>query len=331
MKLPVTDATALAVQVLTRHGMSPRCAQMTADHLVDAALAGHEFASLARLPFLSKMLEGRKPAGDITVIHETPVSALIDGADNIGYAVSVIAMDKAIDICRVSGMALVCARNTWASGRLAYYVERAARQGYIGIHVVNGPARTAPFGGRDTLLGTNPIAFAFPASGDNGEPVIIDMSMSATTHGGANLLKAKGEKLPEGVAIDSEGRPTTDPDAALRGAFLAWGGHRGYGISLAVQMLGMLAGSGPVVEDEHHYGLSFIAINPAIVMPGGEYPARVAELRRLISQSRPAAGFDNVRMPGANSQAAHRAALHAGANAMINVDDTVYKAIQEIR
>ena len=95
--------------------------------------------------------------------------------------------------------------------------------------------------------------------------------------------------------------------------------------------LGMLAGSGPVVEDEHHYGLSFIAINPAIVMPGGEYPARVAELRRLISQSRPAAGFDNVRMPGANSQAAHRAALHAGANAMINVDDTVYKAIQEIR
>lgn len=327
MKLLVNEATALAVQVLTRHGMSPQCAAMTADHLVDAALAGHEFASLARLPFLTKMLAGRAPAGEIKVIHETPVSALIDGSDNIGYAVSVVAMDKAIDICRTSGMALVCARNTWASGRLAYYVERAARQGFIGIHAVNGPARTAPFGGRDTLLGTNPIAFAFPA---DGEPVIIDMSMSATTHGGANLKKAKGEKLPEGVAIDSDGHPTTDPDAALRGAFLAWGGHRGYGISLAVQMLGMLAGSGPVVEDEHHYGLSFIAINPAIVMPGGEYPARVAELRRLINQSRPAPGHARVRMPGEQSQAAYREAMRGGESATITVDDTVYNTIQKL-
>jgi LDH2 family malate/lactate/ureidoglycolate dehydrogenase len=324
MKLPVAEATSLAVQVLTRYGMSTRCAQMTANHLVDAALAGHEFASLARLPFLARQLQGSPPAGEITIEHETLTSALIDGHDNIGYAVSVIAMDKAIAICRKSGMAMVCAKNTWASGRLAYYVERAARQGFIGIHAVNGPARTAPFGGMDTLLGTNPIAFAFPS---NGEPVVIDMSMSAITHGGAGLAKAKGEKLAEGVAIDGNGHPTTDPDAALRGAFRTWGGHRGSGISLAVQMLGMLAGSGPVVTDEHHYGLCFMVIDPATVMPGGDYPARVSELRKLVNASRPAPGFDKVRMPGESSQAHQQQAKYAGAKAAIQVDGLVYENI----
>ena len=327
MKLSVEAATALAVQVLTRHGMSQPVAQMTADHLVDAALAGHEFASLARLPFLANMVRERAPAGDITVLHETPTAALIDGGGNTGYAVSVVAIDKAIALCRQSGMAMVSAKNTWASGRLAYYVERAARQGFIAIHAVNGPARTAPFGGMDTLLGTNPIAFAFPSS---DEPVIIDMSLSATTHGGANLLKAKGEQLPPGMAIDSDGHPTTDPDAALRGAFRTWGEHRVYGISLAVQMLGMLAGSGPVVRDEHHYGLSFIVIDPANIMPGGEYLARVSELRQLITHSRPAPGFDRVRMPGDASQAQRRHACKAGANALIQVDDAVYENIRNL-
>jgi LDH2 family malate/lactate/ureidoglycolate dehydrogenase len=327
MKLPVAEATSLAVQVLTRYGMSQHCAAMTADHLVDAALAGHEFASLARLPFLAKQLHGRTPAGEITVERETLTAALIDGRDNIGYAVSVIAMDKAIEICKKSGMAMVSAKNTWASGRLAYYVERAARQGLIGIHAVNGPARTAPFGGRDTLLGANPIAFAFPS---NDEPVIIDMSMSAITHGGAHLAKAKGEKLAPGVAIDSDGHPTRDPDAALRGAFRTWGEHRGYGISLAVQMLGMLAGSGPVVRDEHHYGLCFIVIDPATVLPGGDYPNRISELRQIIHASRPAPGFAKVRMPGECSQAQQRQAKQAGVDATIQVDDAVYESVRKL-
>ena len=179
-------------------------------------------------------------------------------------------------------------------------------------------------GGMDTLLGTNPIAFAFPS---NDEPVIIDMSMSATTHGGTNLLKAKGEILPEGVAIDSNGYPTTDPDAALRGAFRTWGGHRGFGISLAVQMLGMLAGSGPVVTDEHHYGLCFIVIDPATVLPNGDYLTRVSELRNLVNSSRPAPGNDRVRMPGEHSQALRKLAKQAGTHATIQVDDAVYADI----
>ncbi len=327
MNLTVEQATTLTVQVFTRYGMSPRCAQMVAEHFVDAAQAGHEFASLSRLPFLAKIMQGRPPAGEITVLSETANSALIDGSDNIGYAVSVVAMDKAIELCSKSGIAMVSAKNTWASGRLAYYVERATRHGFIGIHAVHGPARTAPFGGRDALLGTNPIAFAFPS---DDEPIIIDMSMSAITYGGTALAKAKGERLREGAAIDSEGYPTVDPAAALKGAFRTWGEHRGYGLSLAVQLLGMLSGSGPIVRDEHHYGLFFLVIDPQLVMPGTEYLSRVSELRTSINASRPAPGVDKVRVPGDGSQAHRRRARDAGAAAMIHVDDAVYASIREL-
>lgn len=324
MELQIQEATELTVRVLTRHGMSGRCAMMVADHFVDAAQAGHEFASLSRLPFLVRTLRNSPPAGDITVVSETANSALIDGNGNIGYAVSVVAIDKAIELCARSGIAMVSAKNTWASGRLAYYVERAALRGFIGIHAVHGPARTAPHDGKDALLGTNPLAFAFPGADD---PVIIDMSMSAITYGGTALARAKGEKLAEGVAIDSDGNPTVDPAAALLGAFRTWGGHRGYGLSLAVQMLGMLSGSGPVVQDEHHYGLFFLVIDPQLVMPRDEYLSRVSRLRTAVTASAPAPGVEQVRMPGDRSLAHRRRAREAGAAATIHVDDSVHASI----
>ncbi|MBI4190185.1 MAG: Ldh family oxidoreductase [Betaproteobacteria bacterium] len=327
MQLAVAEATDLAVRVLTRYGMSEYCAKMVAEHLVDAALCGHEFSSLARLPILAALLRNRPPAGEIRVVRETENSALIDGGDNIAYAVSVVAIDKAIELCRKSGIAIVSANNTWFSGRLAYYVERAARQGFIGMNTVHGTARTAPFGGMEALLGTNPFAIAFPSE---DEPVIIDMSTSATTHGAANLAKAKGETLPEGLAVDSNGRPTVDPDAALKGAFLTWGGHRGYGISLALQLLGMLAGSEPVVKDDSHFGLFFLVIDPGLMMPGGQYQARVSELKKIIASTRPAAGVKKVRVPGERSLRHRRRALAAGAAAVINVDDKVYSRIREL-
>src|SRR3989304_4266744 len=96
MQLTIGDATELAVRVLMRYGMSERYAARGAEHLVDAALSGHEFASLARLPTLAKLLQDRPPAGEIRVLKETANSALIDGGDNIAYAVSVIAMGEAI-------------------------------------------------------------------------------------------------------------------------------------------------------------------------------------------------------------------------------------------
>lgn len=324
MQLAIEEATGLAIRTLTRHGMSRHCARMVAEHLVDAALCGHEFSSLPRLLAIVEELRGKPPAGEIRVVRERAHSALIDGGDNIGYAVSVVAVDKATKLCEKSGVAIVGANNTWFSGRLAYFVERAARRGFIALHTTNTTARVAPFGGIDRLMGTNPFAIAFPSEDD---PLVIDIGTSATTWGEVVLSKTKGEALPEGVAVDRNGRPTIDPDAALEGAFLAWGGHRGSALSLAVQLLGVLAGSDVVIKDTGNYGLFFLVVDPGLLMPGKQFRSRVSELKKVIASTRPADGVAGVRVPGESSQQRRKRALAAG---VIQVDDRVYSRILEL-
>src|SRR5688572_2019026 len=258
MHISIADATDLVVRALTRAGMKREAALLVADHLVDANLCGHEFSSLSRvIAIVDELRKKDKPPGEIRVVREDRCSALIDGGDNVAYVASIHGIDKAVEICRKNGVALVGVNNTWFSGRLAYYVERAARHGFVALHTTNTTARVAPHGGIDRLMGTNPFAIAFPSEDD---PLIIDIGTSATTWGDVVLAQAKGEPLPEGVAVDPEGRPTVDAAAALAGAFLAWGGHRGSGLSLAVQLLGMLAGSAAVIHDVSNYGLFFLVI-----------------------------------------------------------------------
>ena len=324
MQISIADATDLAVRALTRAGMSPESARTVADHLVDANLCGHEFSSLARVVAIVDELSRKSPPGPVRVVREDRSSAVIDGGDNVAYVVSLAAIDKAVEICRKHGVAVVVANNTWFSGRLAYYVERAARQGYVAIHTTSVTARVAPYGGMDRLMGTNPIALAFPTEGD---PLIFDIGTSATTWGDTILARTKGEPLPEGVAVDADGRPTVDPVAALEGAFLAWGGQRGSALSLAIQALGVLAGSAAVVRETADFGLFFLVLDPEALLPGGECKARMSELRRSIAANRPMPGKAAVRVPGDHSQERRRQALAAG---MVSIDERVYKRIVEL-
>ena len=324
MQLSIAEATDLAVRALTRAGMSPESARIVADHLVDANLCGHEFSSLARVVAITDELSRKAPPGPIRVAREDRSSAVVDGGDNIAYVVSLAAIDKAVEICGKNGVAVVVANNTWFSGRLAYYVERAARQGYVAIHATSVTARVAPYGGMDRLMGTNPIALAFPSEDD---PLIFDIGTSATTWGDAILARTKGEPLPEGVAVDARGRPTIDPGAALEGAFLAWGGPRGSALSLAIQALGVLAGSAAVIRETAGFGLFFLVIDPEALLPGGECKARMSELRRSIAASHPMPGKPAVRVPGDGSQERRRQALAAG---MVTIDERVYERIVEL-
>jgi LDH2 family malate/lactate/ureidoglycolate dehydrogenase len=321
MQLRIADATDLAIRALTRAGMRDDAARIVADHLVDANLCGHEFSSLPRILAIADELSRKLPSGEIRVVRETPCSAVIDGGDNLAYVVSLTAIDKAIEIGRRNGIAVVAANNTWFSGRLAYYVERAARQGFVAIHTTNTTARVAPYGGIDRLLGTNPFAIAFPSEDD---PLIIDIGTSATTWGDVVLARTKGEPLPEGVAVDPQGRPTLDPVAALEGAFLPWGGARGSGLSLAIQLLGILAGSATVIHDVSNYGLFFLVIDPNVLMSREEFKAKVSELRLAVTSNRPIQGSEQVRVPGDGSLKRRKERLAAG---VIHIDDRVYQRL----
>ncbi|MGZ5089732.1 MAG: Ldh family oxidoreductase [Burkholderiales bacterium] len=324
MQLSITEATDLAIRALSRAGMKADAAALVAAHLVDANLCGHEFSSLPRVLAIVEELRKKRPPGEIRIVRENACSAVIDGGDNVAYVVSITAIDKAVDICRKNGVAIVGANNTWFSGRLAYYVERAARQGYVAVHTTNTTARVAPYGGIDRLMGTNPLAIAFPSDDD---PLIIDIGTSATTWGDVALARTKGEPLPEGVAVDPQGNPTVDPAAALEGAFLPWGGHRGSGLSLAIQLLGILAGSAPVIDDVSNYGLFFLVIDPDILMPAAQYKARVSELRRTIAANRPMPGMPQVRVPGDGSLQRRKERLAAG---VVNLDERVYERIRAL-
>jgi LDH2 family malate/lactate/ureidoglycolate dehydrogenase len=266
--------------------------------------AGHAFAGLPRLPAIVAELARKGPGGPVRVTAETPVSATIDGGDVNGYVVSLFAADTAIRLARRSGIAVVGAGNTWFSGRLAYYVERIARAGLVALHTANTTARVAPYGGAEAILGTNPVAFAFPCGDD---PVVLDIGTSGVTWGEALLRQATGRPLDTGSAVDHDGRETTDPAAALAGAFLPWGGARGGCLAFAAQILGILAGSDPIVRENRNCGFFFLAFKPDLLLPAAQFAARVSALREAVRASRPAPGTISVRMPGDGSRDARRA------------------------
>lgn len=325
MKIALADARGLAADVLCAHGMPRDHAEIVADHLVDAAGAGHPFAGLPRVVALVENMKDIPPGGTITVHDKTPISSIIDGGGVNGYVTSLIAIDKAIGIAREKGVAVVGVRNTWFSGRLAYYVERAAHEGLVALHTANTQARVAPAGGIDRIFGTNPVAFAFPCDGD---PIIVDFGTGMTTWGDVLLRQQKGEPLEPGMAVNPQGRPTTDPAQALLGAFLPWGGHRGYGMALISQIFGILSGSDIVVGKVTDCGFFFLVLDPELLMPLAEFKAKVASLVDTIESSRPAPGGGHVRVHGRGSAARRADALACGT---IDVDRTVYDTLCALR
>lgn len=325
MQVTFSDAHALATDVLIKHGVNPQHARIVSDHLVDAAAAGHAFAGLPRVLAIVENLKQRPPAKSITVTVKSPNSAVVCGGGTNGYVTSLVGIDKALELAVQSGVGVVGVTDTWFSGRLAYYVERAARKGFIAMHTANTMARVAPTGGIDRIFGTNPVAFAFPADPD---PLVVDFGTGMTTWGDVLLRQELGKRLEPDVAVDLEGRPTVDPTEALAGAFMPWGGHRGSGLSLVVQVLGILCGSATIVEEVSDCGFFFLVFNPELLMPLGQFRASVTKLIDQIEASRPAAGISKVRVPGRSSAAKRREAQIAGT---IEVDDAIFEALDRMR
>lgn len=325
MQITFSEARGLVIEILTKYGVEADHAGIVADHLIDAAAAGHAFAGLPRVLALVDHLERRPPPKPIRIEQRSRNSALIDGGGNNGYVTSLIGVNKAIALAKETGIGIVGIRDTWFSGRLAYYVERAARAGLIAMHTANTAARVAPFGGVDRIFGTNPVAFAFPHDPD---PLVVDFGTGMTTWGDVLLREKLGKPVEPGSAVGPDGQPTTDPTQALQGAFLPWGGHRGYGLSLVVQVLAILCGSKVVVEEVADCGFFFLVFDPELLMPLDAFRAGVSELVRRTEGSRPAPGAAVVRVPGYSSMS--RRAL-SEARGYIEVDDAIYDALLALR
>lgn len=319
MQLPIDQVAALARGVLATLGYDADEAAAITDHLMDCEYRGVTYGGLARTLTLHERLArtGGRTTQKPAVVHETPTSARIDGADEVGYLVALEATRIAIEKARSQGLSIVGASNTWCSGMSSYYLERVTAEGLIGITVSSVDAFVAPFGSSEAKLGTNPAAIGFPTA---THPVIWDIGTSAVMLAEATLAARTGQQLKPGIAYAPDGTPTTDPSQALEGAFAVWGGHKGSGLSIMIQMLGFLAGSAVEPEYLTDHGFLMVAIDPAIFGDAATVLKNATTFASSIRSARPIDPSVPVKLPFDGSRERRQSALSRG---WLEVDDVV--------
>lgn len=239
-------------RVMEKLNLPSEDAYLVADSLVQANLRGVDSHGVTRMGIYTERLSRGliDPNPQIEVIKETAASALIDGKNGMGQVVASQAMKIAVSKAKEAGIGLAGVRNSTHFGTAAYFSEMALKEDMIGIALSNAPATMALWGGRTPYVGTNPFSFAIP-TGDE-QPIVLDMATSVIARGKIIMANQKGESIPAGLAVDKEGIMTTDAAKALEGAVLPFGGPKGSGIALLIDILsGVLNGAayGPHIAD----------------------------------------------------------------------------------
>jgi LDH2 family malate/lactate/ureidoglycolate dehydrogenase len=319
--LSVAEAREHAERAMRGIGYDAEEAYILADHAIDAALCGYEYSGLAKLLNIPENRRFKQPRRMIRILRETEVSLLYDGGNNVGMLVMYRAARAAIAKAATHGFAIVGVTDSWMSGRSAYYVEMIAKADLIGIHTAGSGRAVAPPGGRRPALGTNPIAFGLPSSRG---PIVFDMGTSAFMGTELAYRERMGQLLPEGVAIDPEGRPTRDPGLARAGALLPFGGYKGFGLALIVQALGLLAGTAP--DPDKDDGYVFVVFKPDLLAGLDEFKQQLGELIDRIKATPCQPGVTEVRMPGERAFRSREKGLHEG----IEIDRLVYEALARL-
>ena len=293
-------------------GLTSEDAAITADVLTRADLMGIDSHGVTLIPLYDELIRsGKLAAGaDIRVTRSFGATAVIDGGGGFGQVPSVRAMDLAIERARAFGIGAVGVRNSNHYGAAGVYAIRAAEAGLIGLSTtaVYKPSIVPTFG-REPRLGTNPIAFAAPAR--NGKPFLLDMATSTIAIGKLKLAAREGKRLPEGWALDRNGRPQPDPDQALAdrlmtplGGSRAMGGHKGYGLAAMVEVLSTLVPGAayaplrPADAERFDVGHFHMAIHPDAFRDAGDFSDDMDAFMDCLRATRPADEGEPVRVPG---------------------------------
>jgi len=300
---PLTD---FAAAILVAAGVPITTASLVATTLVAANLRGVDSHGVQLLIWYTEQIAARNVnvhnAGHIA--SENGACMLYDGGNGIGQLISDTCCDHAIRLAQDHGMGMVVARNSTHFGAAAWWAQKMAREGMLGIVMCNATALVAPWQGRDKMLGTNPICMAVPG------PKTFLLDMATTTVALNRVYKAvlSGEQsIPAGWAMDLDGNPTTDPQKALEGLPMPLGGYKGSGLAVMVEILcavlsggAMLTNVGGIRVQNIPMGASqmFLAIDASRFMPLEDFSKRMEFVRDAIKSSRPAAGYDEVLIAG---------------------------------
>lgn len=295
-----------ANRVLIAAGMQQAHAQIVAETLVYADLRGVSSHGVARLSSYLNRVAAKVMDIDpeMSLSGPFPAMKLLDAANGFGQLAGHKAMAASMDMAGQFGVGAVSVRRSNHFGVAAYFVEMAARRGFIGLAMTNASPAMTPYNARTPLLGTNPIAFGIPAG--TGEPILLDMSSSLVARGKIRLASLTNQPIPLGWAVDANGEPTTDPHAALKGTVSPMGGPKGSGLSLVIDMLSgvlsatALTGAVRNITDTSgpsQTGHLLLAINPASVGDAEQFKADIDTVADSIHALDPVDG-DRIYLPG---------------------------------
>lgn len=232
-------------KVLNKVGVSEKNANILSDSILFAHRTGKGTHGITRLPiYVKKIMNGSlNPNSEYAFLKDAGVISVMDADHGFGQLAMKHSLDKAINKAESFGVGVVSVRNSNNFGTAAYFLNLATKSNMIALLMANSAPAIAPWGGSSALLGTNPIGFGFPVR-DGKAPIIFDMATSFAARGKIRLAAKNDEQIPMGWALDVNGKPTTDPNEALKGTLLPIGEHKGSGLSLIIDILsGLLSGS----------------------------------------------------------------------------------------
>jgi uncharacterized oxidoreductase len=329
------DSLEKAIEAIAAAGGSePAEARLVAENLVTANLVGHDSHGIGMMPrYVEALLEGglhanRKPE----VKLDAGALLVLDGRAGYGQTIGRDATMMAISRAKQHGTAIVALGNSHHLGRIGHWAEMAVAEGLISMHFVNvrSFARVAPYGGADRKFGTNPVCIAIPLPGE--PPFVLDMATSAVAQGKLRVAHNKRVKVPKGWLIDDQGNPSDDPRWGVvppLGAMLTFGGHKGYGLAVACDLLGgaLTGGGADAYENKTQRrvlnGMLSILIDPQRLGTQASFEKETRDYLAWLRASRPAPGFDRVRIAGEPERETRAKRVKEG----IPVDEETWKEI----
>lgn len=306
---------------LVRHGAAGWVADCVADAVRKAESVGNRICGLYYLESYCSQLETGRVRGDAEPVVTRPRPGVVEVDAKLGFAQPAFArgLPQALEAARECGVASLAVGHAHTCTSLGYFTEQIARAGLIGLGLTNASPIVAPPGGKTRVIGTNPIAFSVP-DGQGGIAMQFDQSTTTVALGKITMAKAAGEPIPEGWAVDAEGRPTTDPEAALAGSLVSVGGYKGWGFGLMAELLAAGMTGGVVSRDvtplkapdgpPHDLGQYYLVMDPEVSVVFFE---RLAQVGAGVALD----GDSGARMPGQGKRAADPVALDESVWALV--------------